>query len=656
MNSSNSLLAQLLSDFPSLQERIYYKSSLTALSHAMEDVALSREESPLVIACFQHERFYSQEVARYRKLGQKSEHVYVLAAPASESGFSADGEPYAVVPLAPTDELANEWHLVILSQSYSACLVCKEIDADRGEALLDDSRRFKGFWKFDPQVCLQAAHRLLARVEDYRKEQAARVGKTRSRYQIGSATSLFSERPVRSSTQFDANSEVFVERLVTYLQSRQSKFLRLYRALQQQGERERVLFDTASAIRESLAVEDVLSGTVLALSRVFAKCRCILYRCQPSDAEVTVKYESCPLDWPSLQNRNWPLAENPLVQVALAQERAIIFSNLEEYPNLSSNPTLKELLQQWQIRSWVLVPIRYQGQVLGVIEVHGNSDTNPRTEGDVELLEAISAQVGVALAQAEAFQEVEASNQRLQTLERAQNNLIAIVGHELRTPLTTIQICLETLQSEPDMDAEFRQSMMETALQDAERLRKLIQDFLKLTRLDSEQLQQQLEVTSLRECIDLALSGARSTYGVSPLPSIQVELPDNLELVLVDADLLVDVLKRLLDNAFKFTQSDGTVTVGADPLLVDNSQSISAIEVTVSDTGRGLEPEQRRNIFNRFYQVEGALRRSAGGAGLGLAICGRIVKALGGKIWVESEGLEQGSSFHFTIPMGFVDE
>lgn len=206
------------------------------------------------------------------------------------------------------------------------------------------------------------------------------------------------------------------------------------------------------------------------------------------------------------------------------------------------------------------------------------------------------------------------------------------------------------------MDAEFRHSMMETALQDAERLRKLIQDFLKLTRLDSEQLQQQLEVTSLRECIDLALSGARSTYGVSPLPSIQVELPDNLELVLVDADLLVDVLKRLLDNAFKFTQSDGTVTVGAEPLPVDNSQSISAIEVTISDTGRGLEPEQRRNIFNRFYQVEGALRRSAGGAGLGLAICGRIVKALGGKIWVESEGLEQGISFHFTIPMGFVDE
>ncbi|MEM8714322.1 MAG: DICT sensory domain-containing protein [Cyanobacteria bacterium P01_G01_bin.4] len=654
MDGSNSLLAQLLGDFPNLQERIYYKSSLTALSHAMEDVALSRVDLPLVIACFQHERFYSQEISRYRKLGQKSDHVYVLAAPAEESGFSADTEKYVVVPISPADSLANEWHLVIVSQSYSACLICREIDASRGEALLDDSRRFKGFWTFEREVCLQAARHLLARVAASRKDKGSRVRKTRDLIESNGAPSLTSTSvPLAPS---DGDSDVFVERLVTYLQSRQSKFLRLYRTLQKQGERERVLFATASAIRESLTVEDVLKATVRALSQAFTDCRCLLYRCQPADVEATIEHESCPLDWPSLLGREWVLAGNPLVQVALAQDRAIVFSDLKGYPNLNSYPILERVLQQWQINSWILVPIRHQGQLLGVIELHGNKQTKAWTEGDVDLLEAISSQVGVSLAQAEAFHQLEASNQRLQTLERAQNNLIAIVGHELRTPLTTIQVCLETLQTEPDMGAEFRRSMMETALQDAERLRKLIQDFLKLSRLESGQQQQQLEVTSLQECIDLALSGARSSYGTSPLPAIQVELPDKLQLVLVDADLLVEVLKKLLDNAFKFTQPEGTVTVGAEPILANASESVSEIEVIVSDTGRGIEPEQLGSIFNRFYQVEGALRRSAGGAGLGLAICGRIVQALGGKIWVESEGLQKGSSFHFTIPMGFIDE
>jgi len=81
-------------------------------------------------------------------------------------------------------------------------------------------------------------------------------------------------------------------------------------------------------------------------------------------------------------------------------------------------------------------------------------------------------------------------------------------------------------------------------------------------------------------------------------------------------------------------------------------QSGQMLEVVVADTGRGIEPSQLQAVFDRFYQEEGALRRTVVGTGLGLAICRQIVSGLGGQIWAESAGRGQGSKFHFTIPLG----
>jgi signal transduction histidine kinase len=76
-----------------------------------------------------------------------------------------------------------------------------------------------------------------------------------------------------------------------------------------------------------------------------------------------------------------------------------------------------------------------------------------------------------------------------------------------------------------------------------------------------------------------------------------------------------------------------------------------AIEVVITDTGRGIEPNRLETVFDRFYQEEGSLRRTVGGTGLGLAICRQIILGLGGQIWAESDGKDRGSQFHFTIPV-----
>jgi signal transduction histidine kinase len=293
-----------------------------------------------------------------------------------------------------------------------------------------------------------------------------------------------------------------------------------------------------------------------------------------------------------------------------------------------------------------MVPVLYQGQLLGMVELHHCGTLPYRwTDDELALVEAIATQVGVALIQAEAYANLEDLNQQLEALDRTRSNLVAITGHELRTPLSTIQVCLESLATEPDMSPELRQVMLNTALTDAERMRKLVQDFLTLSRLESGRVEWHPEPLSLTECIELAVSNVHARRAEDERPKITVQIPDDLPLIRADGEWLVEALAKLLDNACKFTTPQGQVTIQT------KSNGGSMLEVTVADTGRGIEPNRLEDVFDRFYQEEGALRRTTGGTGLGLAICRQIVKGWGGEIWADSAGKDQGSQFHFTVPI-----
>ena len=294
----------------------------------------------------------------------------------------------------------------------------------------------------------------------------------------------------------------------------------------------------------------------------------------------------------------------------------------------------------------MLVPIFYRGKLMGMLELHHcGPDPVSWKEEDVALVNAIATQIGVALIQAEAYANLQDLNEQLEALDRTRSNLVAITGHELRTPLSTIQVCLESLASEPDMSPELRQVMLNTALQDAERLRKLVQDFLTLSQLESGRVEWNLEALDLTECVELSLSNVRARHKDTTLPQIDNLVTDELPLIQADGEWLVEVLAKLLDNACKFTSPQGKIIIEV------SRSSPESLEVTVADTGRGIEPKRLETVFDRFYQEEGALRRSTGGTGLGLAICRQIVQGWGGEIWAESQGKNQGSQFHFTVPI-----
>ena len=644
MSIPNSVLAELMQALP-IRPQIYFKSSLTALSHAMEDQVLADSEQPLVIASFQRERFYRQEAHRYRRIAEKSDHVYILAAP--ETDFTNSSQDYETIAFEPTDSLAHEWHLVVIGQQFVSCLVCQERSFSSSEAdeemEMDNSRRFDGIWTFDRQVSNQAAAILLKQIVEYRPELAKKVKQAQKRYLRPQGAR---ERERRLSNDPMSNPDPFVQRLVTYLQAGQYKLIKANCSLATKQQQEQLLNSVIAAMRRSLNPHEILQVAVEKLGEGLKVCRCIVYRCKETDEAATIQHEFLSLDIRSLKGQTWSLQDNPFFQEVVKNKESLSIADVPNDPRFQSASEALLALEQDSIVSWFLVPVLYQDRLMGMIELH-HCQANPLVwkNEEINLVNAIATQIGVALIQAEAYANLEDLNEQLEALDRTRSNLVAITGHELRTPLSTIQVCLESLASEPDMSPELKQVMLNTALTDAERMRKLVQDFLTLSQLESGRIEWHPEALSLQECIDLSLSHIRAHNAKNKLPQIHVSVLPELPLVRADGEWLVEVLSKLLDNACKFTGADGQVTI---QISRHNPQNL---EVTIADTGRGIEPNRLESVFDRFYQEEGALRRSAGGTGLGLAICRQIVNGWGGEIWAESAGKNHGSQFHFTLPI-----
>jgi DICT domain-containing protein/signal transduction histidine kinase len=648
MRITTSILEELLQTLPQLRPQIYFKASLTALSHAMEDRVLAGDDAPLVIANFQRERFYRMETRRYLRISQVTPQVYVLAAP--ETDFTNRSGLYEMIAFDPDDAMRQEWHLVVLGQTYGICLICRERTIDReirgleGALLdLDSSRRFEGIWTVDRQVSLSATTLLFDRILVYRPELAAKIEEARTLYGI--------DRALSQNSRSDVHPDPFAERLVTYLQAGQYKLLKAYRSISSGERKERLVNSIASAIRASLDPEQILEVATQELGKALQVCRCLIYRCKATDTTATISHEYLGSQVSSLAGQTWPLQTNPVFQAAVENRERIAIEDTQNPKSMeevaqSQDSCFQDLVQRWQIGSWLVVPVVYREQILGTIELH-QCGAAPQSWGQdqLALVDAIAAQVGVALIQAETYAHLEELNQQLEALERTRSNLIAITGHELRTPLSTIRVCLESLASEPDMPMEVQQVMLNTALSDTDRLSELVQDFLILSKLESGRVEWNLESLMLQECVDLALSSVRARSFQEELPRISAQIAPELPLVQADGEWLVQVLGKLLDNACKFTPAQQQVTIVAQP----NGDRM--LEVTVADTGRGIEPDRLEAIFDRFYQEEGALRRTAGGTGLGLAICRQIVQRWGGQIWANSAGKDRGSQFHFTIPI-----
>ena len=227
----------------------------------------------------------------------------------------------------------------------------------------------------------------------------------------------------------------------------------------------------------------------------------------------------------------------------------------------------------------------------------------------------------------------------MEGLERLRRDLVANVSHELKTPLAALRARLENLL---DGVEEPNPAVLATMLEQSERLSRLVDELLDLSRLESGDVPLQLERVDIAPLVERVVN----EVGVARperLLHVRTEVPGDLPPVTADRERLHQVLFNLLDNAFRFTPSGGAVTVGA---VRENG----SCEVFVEDTGPGISPEHLGLVFERFYRVDPSRSRDDGGTGIGLAIARSVVEAHGGRIWAESEG-GGGTTFRFVLPL-----
>jgi two-component system phosphate regulon sensor histidine kinase PhoR len=230
----------------------------------------------------------------------------------------------------------------------------------------------------------------------------------------------------------------------------------------------------------------------------------------------------------------------------------------------------------------------------------------------------------------------------LRRLERVRRDFVANVSHEFKTPLTAIQGFAETLLAGALEDRENNRRFLAIIRDHANRLARLTDDLLTLSRIEAGKLELELRPTSPAEIIEPCLETTRMK-AKSKRIVLTVELPDDFPPVRGDAGRLREVLQNLLDNAVQYTPAGGRIHVS---MALRDRQAV----FTVADTGIGIPQAEQERVFERFYRVDAARSREAGGTGLGLSIAKHIVEAHGGRLWVES-AVGQGSRFHFSIPL-----
>ena len=224
-----------------------------------------------------------------------------------------------------------------------------------------------------------------------------------------------------------------------------------------------------------------------------------------------------------------------------------------------------------------------------------------------------------------------------EVLERSRRDLVANVSHELKTPITAIRAHLENLADgveHPDRDT------LQVMLAQTERLGRLVDQLLDLSRLESGEVPLHLEPVALAPLVDRVISEISVGRAVTDV-SIDADLDDAL-LVEADEERIHQVVFNLVDNAVRFTPPGGSVTIAA-------AREDDRVIVTVADTGVGIAPEHLPRLFERFYRADAARSRDdGGGTGIGLAIARSIVEGHGGRITAESEP-GRGATFTFDL-------
>jgi two-component system, OmpR family, sensor histidine kinase KdpD len=276
-------------------------------------------------------------------------------------------------------------------------------------------------------------------------------------------------------------------------------------------------------------------------------------------------------------------------------------------------------------------PIRMGIRSLGILALAGSNLSQ-------ETLEAVGSLIAVAIERAAAVEKVTRTEAARES-ERLRSALLDSVTHEFRTPLTSIKASVSSLLTQPQLAPDERQELLTVIDEESDRLNRLVGEAVEMAQLDANEVKLELHPHAIREVIDAALDESKQVLEGHP---VEVRVPEQLPLALMDASWITKVLRHLLENAVKYSQP-------GSPIFVSAEVKGDRLVTNVADRGSGIDDLERSLIFDKFYRGQ-SQRYRVQGTGMGLAIVKAIVEAHGGRISVTSQ-LGHGSVFSFGLPI-----
>jgi PAS domain S-box-containing protein len=450
-------------------------------------------------------------------------------------------------------------------------------------------------------------------------------------------------------------------------------------ALHKQLTKTMLLNQITDEVRSHLDSQKILETATTRIGQAFGVSRCVIYVNQSQkEPQVRVVGEYLEPGNISIMGQLMPLQDNPhAMQMMMARGKAVAIDDLFAEP---LPPYLEQLYLENHSKSMLAVCTFYQGQVNGAIVLTQCDRDRHWQSVEIELLEGIAAQAGIAIAQARLLEQETKQRSELalknaalkramaeaRKANRAKSDFLAMMSHEIRTPMNAVigmtELLLGTQLNRHQYDLAQNISSSGNALL------AIIDDILDFSKIESGKLELEAAPFNLKQCIENSIglfTGVAKDKQIELRHQIHAQVPDY---VIGDTTRLRQVLVNLLGNGIKFTQagqisldvevlppsqpgadagSDKSATEHLDDstrvdnrVEGENKNSLSRVRLlfAIKDTGIGIPPERLTRLFKPFSQVDASTTRKYGGTGLGLVISKRLCKLMNGTLWVESLG------------------
>ncbi|MDO8725944.1 MAG: GAF domain-containing protein [Candidatus Methanoperedens sp.] len=413
----------------------------------------------------------------------------------------------------------------------------------------------------------------------------------------------------------------------------------LYGELERHHRMLNTLYSIESVVSRSLNLEEIFNTALLKALEVTDTEAGTLYSV---DGDI-LRLEACEGLCPEFKKEAVIRNVGDGIPGMAAQLKKAISMDISEFPS----PPLLPYMTKEGLVSFIGTPLLSKGKVVGALAL-GSKKKRIFTQDDLDLLLSIGNVIGIAVENAvlyskskENLEKLQKAYEELQTLDKMKDEFMSNVSHELKTPLISIKGYGELLYDEKlGGRLDEQKKSLEAIIRNADRLTRLINSILFITRFQTGKIEFRSEPIQVDEIVQICVEDLKNPMDRKRI--IFEKEVSGVSRLRGDKDRFVEVISNLLDNAIKFTRVGGKIVIKA-------WNQAENVHITVTDNGIGIPENIIPKLFTRFYQVDASTSRKYGGTGLGLYITKTIVDASGGKIWIESE-VGKGTTVHLLIP------